>query len=334
MRAIRICDGTVSVDDVPEPVAGPRDVIVRVQACGICGSDLSYVKRGGASHHRGAPMALGHEMSGVVVEAGADVRTVAVGDRVVVHPGDDRTGRTGNGAPAGGLAELLPVRDADDGRILHVPADMDLTYAALAEPVAVGINAAERLELPVGAKVAVIGAGPVGLAALAALLDAGITSVVVVEPGATRRAIALELGAEAALDPSDPALWGTLAELHGMHPEARTPLTQGYVEASGQPSMLAEIIGHAAPRARISMASVHLEDVPVSMLLVMMKELEIRGAFEYPERFDAGLDLLARRDLRPMLTDLLSLEEVAAAMADPAGLRTSGKTMAVLDPAG
>jgi threonine dehydrogenase-like Zn-dependent dehydrogenase len=69
------------------------------------------------------------------------------------------------------------------------------------------------------------------------------------------------------------------------------------------------------------------------MLVVLMKELEIRGAIEYPDRFEDALDLLARRDLSPMLTDLVSLEDAAAALMDPAAMRAAGKTMAIVDGA-
>lgn len=333
MRVIRTHGpGSAAVDQLPDPEAGPRDALVRVHACGVCGTDLGYVRRGGLAGPGPGPMALGHEMSGTVLAVGAEVRSVSVGDRVVVHPGDERIGRIGNGAPEGGLADVLLVRDADRERLLLVPDDMDLTYAALTEPVAVGMHAAERLELPAGATAAVVGCGPVGMAALAALLDAGAESVVVIEPGETRRRIALELGAAAALDPTEPGVWRRLAEVHGTHPTWGTPATSAYVEASGSADMLGQIVANAAPRVRISVPAVHMGDVPISMLLVLMKELEIRGAIEYPDRFADALDLLARRDLSPMLTDLVSLEEAAAGLMDPAALRAAGKTMVVLDP--
>lgn len=331
MRVLRIHEpGRVAIDELPDPSPGPRDVVVRVHACGVCGTDIGYVSRGGLAGP-GEPFALGHEMAGTVVEAGAEVASVGVGDRVVVHPGSEAIGRIGNGAPEGGLADVLLVREADlPERLLRVPDGMDLAYAALTEPVAVGMHAAERLELPPGSTAAIIGCGPVGMAALAALLDAGASSVVAIEPSEPRRRIALELGAVAALDPSEPGVFARLSEVHGSHPDWGTPATSGFVEASGSAAMLTEIIANASPRARISVPAVHMADVPVSMLLVLMKELEIRGAMEYPDRFEDALDLLRRRDLSPMLTNLVTLEEVASALVDPASMRAAGKTMAIL----
>ena len=332
MRVIRTHEpGVVTIDTVPDPEPGAPDVLVRVHACGLCGTDLSYVKHGGVGGPGPEPLALGHELSGVIEAVGTGVDGFAVGDRVVVHPGNDELGRIGNGAPEGGLSDLVLVRQAQ-GRLLRVPEGMDLTYAALTEPVAVGMHAAERLELAPGAKVVVVGCGPVGMAALASLLDAGAASVVAIDPGETRRRIALELGAEAALDPFERGMWKQLSEIHGRHPSG-SPLSNAYIEASGSAEMLNQVISRAAPRSRICVPAVHLQDVTISMLVVLMKELEIRGAIEYPDRFEDALDLLARRDLSPMLTDLVSLEDAAAALMDPAAMRAAGKTMAIVDGA-
>ena len=116
MRQVRVHGpGDVRVDDVGDPEPGPRDVVVDVAACGVCGSDLGYIRLGGLAGPSGSPMPLGHEMSGIVGWVGDEVRGVAVGDRVVVHPGDDELGRIGNGAPEGGLTPRLLVRDAARG---------------------------------------------------------------------------------------------------------------------------------------------------------------------------------------------------------------------------
>lgn len=332
MRALRLHGpDAVRIDEVPVPTPGARDVLVRVHACGICGSDLGYVRRGGLGGPSGQPLPLGHEISGTIVSCGAEVTGWVAGDRVVVHPGDESIGRIGNGGPEGGLADLLLVREAAD-RLLRVPDGMDLTYAALTEPLAVGMHAAERLELGAGDSAVVIGGGPVGMAALIGLLDADLQSVIVVDPGAKRREIALALGAEAALDPNRPDLWEQIVARHGRHDIwSSSPRTNGYVECSGSDDALTSIIANAAPRSRISVPAVHLDDVPISILLVMMKELEIRGAIEYPDRFEDALDLLARRDVSAMVTDLIGLDEVVTGLTDPAGMRAAGKTMVIMD---
>lgn len=164
----------VRVDEVDEPVLGPRDAIVEVSACGICGSDLTFVKLGPFAGRPGVPMPLGHELAGTVSSVGDEVTGHAAGDRVVILPGNNELGRIGCGADEGGLAPLLLVREADV-RLYAVPDGIDLVTAALAEPLAVGMNAVDQADVESGQAVAVFGCGPVGLAAIATLADRGIT---------------------------------------------------------------------------------------------------------------------------------------------------------------
>jgi len=146
MRQVRVHGpDDVRVDDVDPPAPGPRDAVVRVAACGICGTDLGYIHHGGVAGPGPEPMPLGHEIAGVVEWIGVDVEGVARGDRVVVHPGNDELGRIGNGSTEGGLAPELLVREAARGdRLLPVPRDMPLDVAALTEPLNVGMHAVEQ----------------------------------------------------------------------------------------------------------------------------------------------------------------------------------------------
>ncbi|KZS68656.1 hypothetical protein A4G29_13865 [Mycobacterium kansasii] len=122
---------------------GPRDALVEVHACGICGSDLTYIRLGGLAGPGGGPMPLGHEFAGVVRQVGAEVAGVETGQRVVVHPGNDVSGRIGEGSAVGGLADVVLVREAAaGGRLIGVPDGMPMDVAALTEPVAVGMHAA------------------------------------------------------------------------------------------------------------------------------------------------------------------------------------------------
>lgn len=322
--------GVVSVDSVPEPVCGARDVVVEVAACGICGSDLSYIAMGGLAGPNGEPMPLGHEFAGVVREVGAEVTAVAVGDRVVVHPGDDDLGRIGNGSPEGGLAEAVLVREAArGGRLFPVPDDMGLDVAALAEPVAVGMHAAEQSDAQPGDRVAVFGCGPIGLAAIAALADRGLTEIVGIDLSATRRGLAQTLGASATIDPAAHSTWRELSRIHGQLPltYGTAPATEVFIEASGSDSVLTGIIDRARRGARVSVVALHYAPVPVNFINVLMKELTIRGSMEYPDRFSDAIDLLARRDLSALITDRFGLSRIDDALALLAGSRECGKVM-------
>ena len=328
--------GDVRVDDVPEPEPGPGDVVVRVAACGICGSDLSYIRLGGVAGPSGPPMCLGHEVAGTVEDVGAGVTSVHTGDRVVVHPGDDEIGRMGNGGPQGGLTPLLLVPGADRGRLFAVPDELPLDVAAFAEPLAVGMHAAEQADVRPGDGVCVFGCGPIGLAAIAALVDRGHERVVAVDLSPTRLELAGRLGAQAALDPTATDLWAALADLHGTEPFllGPTPATAAFIEASGAPGIIGDVIDHAAVGARLSVVALHHVPVPTNYLMVLMKELTIRGSMEYPDRFADAIDLLVRRDLSALLTHRFPLDRFDDALELLRGSKDCGKVLVAPEPGG
>lgn len=322
--------GAVSLDRVALPACGPRDAVVEIHACGICGSDLTYIRLGGLAGPGGEPMALGHEFAGVVRDVGAEVTDVVVGQRVVVHPGDDDVGRIGGGSPEGGLADAVLVRDAArGGRLFAVPDGMPLDVAALAEPVAVGMHAADQADVAIGDAVAVFGCGPIGLAAIASLADRGVTDIVGIDPSATRRRLAETLGASAVIDPAETKVWRELGRLHGTTALTfgHAPATDAYIEASGSDAVLTGIIDRAGRGARISVVALHYAPVPVNFLNVLMKELTIRGSIEYPARFGDAIDLLARRDLSALITDRFPLSGIRDALEMLAGSKECGKVM-------
>lgn len=321
----------VRVDEVPEPDPGPRDVVVRVAACGICGTDLSYIRLGGLAGPASEPLCLGHEVAGTVEWVGDEVAGAREGDRVVVHPGDDELGRIGNGAPQGGLTPRLHVTEADRGRLHPVPEDLPLDVAALAEPLAVGMHAVDQAEATQGEGVCVLGCGPIGLAAVATLVDRGHDDVVAVDLSPTRLGLARDLGAAAALDPTEVDLWAELASLHGTTPFmlGPTPATGTYIEASGAPSVVGDVIDHARVGAHLAVVAVHHQPIATSYLLVMMKELTIRGSIEYPPRFADAIDLLARRDLSALATHRVPLDRFDEALALVQGSKDAGKVLVI-----
>jgi (R,R)-butanediol dehydrogenase / meso-butanediol dehydrogenase / diacetyl reductase len=322
------------VDDVPAPAPGPRDAVVRVAACGICGTDLSYIKQGGLLGPSGTPMPLGHEMAGVVDWAGPDVEGIEVGARVIVHPGDDEIGRIGNGADEGGLTPLLLVREAARGRRLFpVPDEVPLDVAALAEPLAVGMHAVDQADVAPGDAVAVFGCGPIGLAAIATLRDRGIDRVVGIDVSHRRLELALALGAEAAVDPTAADVWEELAHLHGTVPSlfGPTPATNAFVEATGASRVITDILDHGRPGGRMSVVALHSEPVPTNYLLVLTKQFTIRGSMEYPPRFEDAVELLGRRDLSPMITHRVPLASFDDALALLVSGKDCGKVLVTID---
>lgn len=325
--------GDVRLDDVPDPEPGPRDAVVRVAACGLCGTDLRYVRLGGLAGPTHRPMPLGHEIAGVVERVGREVTGLAPGARVVVHPTAGGNA-IGNGGREGGLAPRLLVRDAAaGGRLFPVPDALPLHLAALCEPLGVGANAVDRAGARPGERVAVFGAGPIGLAAIAALRDRGVDDVVAIDLSPRRLAIAASLGARHGVDASREDPWTRLREIHGTASVLGAPMaaTDAYVEASGAGEVIDGVLRHARAEARLVVVALHDVPRPVPFLLVMLKQLTIRGAMEYPEDFAATLGLLERWDLSALVGHRLPLERFPEALALAGDPASGGKVL--IEPA-
>ena len=321
------------LDDIAEPTPGPRDALVRIAACGICGTDVSYVHMGMTPGH---PIPLGHEMAGFVEWIGDEVPNLRVGDRVAICPSDVGGGAIGTGGGQGGLTPLLHVPDAASGRrLFKVPDDMPLTTAALAEPLAVGMQAVNQSEAKPGERVAVFGCGPIGLMAIATLIDRGVEDVVAIDFSRERLNLAKSLGASNALDPAEVDVWEELKRAHGTAPFmfGPTAATDVFIEASGADSVIGDILSNGRVGGRLVIVALHCRPVPTSFLNLLMKQFTIRGSMEYPERFEDAIELLSRKDLSALITHKLSLEEFGEGLAILEGSKDCGKVMITMGDA-
>jgi threonine dehydrogenase-like Zn-dependent dehydrogenase len=331
MQQVRIHGpGEVRIDEVPSPEPGPRDVVVRVKACGICGSDLGYIADGYAAMPTGQPAPIGHEFAAVVERVGAEVRSVVPGARVVVNP-IAGANDIGNGGDAGAFAPEVLVRDADSGvSLFPIPDALSFEHAALAEPLGVGMHAVEQAEVVAGDKVAIFGAGPIGLMALATLRHRGIEDAVIVDLSDARLEIARKLGASHALHAERDDVWGTLRELHGADLwMGKIPMigTDAYIEASGSAAVLEQMVGQARQGARISLVALHKQPEPVNLILLMAKELTLRGSMAYPDDFTSMIDMLCEVDLSPALTHRFALADFHEALATARNAEVAGKVL-------
>lgn len=218
MKALRLHGpGQLSLDEVPIPVAGAGEVLIKVHRCGICGTDLHIAK--GNFPAPNLPLTLGHEFSGTISNLGAGVELVKDGDNVVVdiNIACGACAFCRKGAKlfcpqirqlgvheAGGIAEYVV---APASNVYVLPTELSLDDAAYVEPLACAIHGQDRLGLQCGSSVLIIGAGPMGLAHAILARMKGASSVIVSEPDAKRRALALQVGADVAIDPlnDDPA---------------------------------------------------------------------------------------------------------------------------------
>ncbi|MGE2724851.1 zinc-dependent alcohol dehydrogenase [Mycolicibacterium pulveris] len=287
--------GTTAIIDVPTPQAGPDDVLVRIRACGICGSDTFYISIGGLPPHQGS-MPLGHEPAGEVVAVGENVTGVEVGDRVVVNPMAVPDDIIGNGGSAGALADYLLVKNAVRGHSIEViPDHVPYQVAALNEPMAVARHAVNQVAPKPTDRVAVFGAGPIGLGATIALKSLGVEHVAVIDLLQTRLDKAMKVGADAVINSADEDVVARLIELHGAG-ESIWPGKSGtdiYLDAAGASEVVTTALAAAQRGATLGIVGVHKEPVSVDFMNVMSNELTIVGSMGYPnEIFEVTKDII------------------------------------------
>lgn len=321
--------GDVRLDEAPMPEPGPRDVLVRVSACGICGSDVGYASLGGVAGPTLRPMPLGHELAGVVGFVGKEVRGIQTGARVVVDPlcaGN----QIGNGGAEGGFTSHLLVRNAADGGCLvPIPDSLPFELAALAEPLGVGMQAVNRAAVTKQDRVVVFGAGPIGLAAIATMKYRGIEDVVAVDLSDTRLALAREFGARETLNPGRGSVWKGIRELHGTSPVLGAAMvgTDVYIEATGVSAIIEGVPASARSEARLAVVGLHRSAVPVNFLLVMMKQMTIVGSMAQPDDWNDMIEMLDETDLSPMITHRFSLDQFDQSLAIAQDPNAGGKVM-------
>ncbi|GFG97405.1 zinc-dependent alcohol dehydrogenase [Mycobacterium timonense] len=288
--------GKAEVLDAERPTVGPNDVLVRMRACGICGSDAFYITIGGLPPRQGHTP-LGHEPAGEIAEVGERVSGLAVGDHVVINPMAAPSGIIGNGGPSGALADYLLIENAVRGTSLEViPDHIPWEVAALNEPMAVARHGANRCRPKPSDKVVVFGAGPIGLGATLAFKSLGVSHVVVVDLLPGRLDKALQVGADAVINSADEDVVARLIELHGAG-ESMYPGKAGtniYLDAAGVPAVVNTALAAAQRGATVGIVGVHKEPVPVDLINVMSNEITLLGSMGYPDEiFEVTEDLVA-----------------------------------------
>ena len=328
--------GVVSILEVEKPVVGPRDVLVRIRACGICGSDSFYIQMGGAPPAF-VETPLGHEPAGEVEAVGAEVVGAAVGDHVVINPmGVD--GVIGNGGPRGALADFLLLREAVDGRDFRViPADIPWAVAALNEPMAVSLHGVNRSGAGVGTKAVVFGAGPIGLGAAIGLSAKGASHVVVVDVVPERLEKALAVGADAVINSAEEDVTARLIELQGEVPgfygAPPRPATDVYIDAAGAPAVFQTVMQSVKHGAVYSIVAIYKHPVELDLQQALTSEVDIRLSMGYPTEIFEVTDSIIRdwQKYQHIISDLVPFSDVEAALKLAATPGAADKVVVTFD---
>lgn len=291
---------SVVVEEVPRPAPGPGEVLVAVRSCGICGSDLHW-------WHGDMPapgVCPGHEIAGVVAATGPGVTRLKDGDRVALEgmascgecraclAGDyhvcPRVGFLGMTVP-GGLADylVLPARHA-----FPIPARIDFPTAALSEPLAVAVHGVRIAGLAIGQRVAVLGAGTIGLMAIVAARAGGAGEIVATARRPQQKAAALALGADRVVHPDD---------LDGLLGDALEQPIDLVVETVGGAADTLQTAALACrPGGTVCLLGVYTRAPVFPAVFAVVKELRIMGSIVYNRAgaradFEIVQDILARQ---------------------------------------
>lgn len=321
----------IRLEERPVPTPAPDEVLVRITAVGVCGSDAHYYREGRIGDHIvNGPLVLGHEAAGVIVAVGSTVADTRIGQRVSIEPqrpdptsAQSREGRY-NLCPAmeffatppidGALAEYVLIQSV----FAHsVPDEITDEAAALFEPLSVGIASAQKARISAGSSVLIAGAGPVGLVTAQVARAFGATEVIVSDIDASRRANAASFGATQVLDPAVD--------------DVRALEVDSFIDASGAARAVVDGIHSVRPAGTVVLVGMGGSDYAVPISVIQNRELVLTGVFRYANTWPIAraLVLAGLVDLDSMVTARFGLDGVEDALnAD----KESGSIKAVVIP--
>jgi len=313
----------LEVTDMPTPEVNPRDVLVRVKACGICGSDVHGYD--GSSGRRIPPLVMGHEASGIVEAVGSDVEAITPGMRVTFdsmvscgrchfcHRGemnlcDNRRVlgvSCGEYRQHGAYAEYIAV---PENIVYPLPDEVSFEQAAMIEPVSVAVHAANRTPVELGDSAVVVGTGMIGLLVVQTLRLAGCGTIIAVDLDDQKLELAQQLGADHGLNAKGCDIAAEVAKLTAgrgadiaVEVVGATPTVQTAL-ASVRKGGTLTLVGNLAPQV----------DLPLQS--VVTREITVLGSCASSGEYPACINLLARGAIRvePLITARTALDETPA----------------------
>lgn len=308
--------------DLPMEV-GPGMVKIAIHTVGVCGSDVHYYTHGKIGPFVvNAPMVLGHEAAGTIVEVGEGVTHLKVGDRVCMEPGvpdpNSRASRLGmyNVDPAVSFWATPPIHGVLTPEVVHpanytfkLPDNVSFAEGAMVEPFAVGMQAATKAKITPGDTAVVLGAGPIGTMVALAALAGGCARVIVADLAQPKLDIAAQYQGVIPVN---------IREKNIVEEVAR--LTDGWgadvvFECSGSPQAWKTIMQLPRPGGAIVAVGLPVDPVAVDIAGASVKELRIENVFRYAHQYDRAIALIAsgKVDLKPLISETFAFENSIAA---------------------
>jgi len=314
--AILTSPRSMSYAPVPVPHLDPDQVLVRVSAVGVCGSDVHYYEHGRIGPYVvESPLVLGHELSGRIEEVGADIDPSRVGERVAIEPQrpcrvchECKSGRY-NLCPAMEFFATPPIDGAFSEFVaiqsdfaFDIPDSVSDEAAALMEPLSVGIWACKRAEVGPGSRVLVAGAGPIGIIVAQTARAFGASEVIVTDIDAGRREFALGHGASRVLDPATDSLEGLDVD--------------AFIDATGAAPAVRSGIKAVRPAGRVILVGLGNDDVELPVSFIQNREIWVSGVFRYANTWPLAIELVAsgRVDLDALVTARFGLADAERAL--------------------
>lgn len=322
--------GDVRTDTVPVTPLGDDQVLVRIAAVGVCGSDVHYFHEGriGPFVVEG-PLILGHESAGTIVAVGSSVSASRVGERVSIEP--QRACRTcvqckrgrynlcsrmefyATPPIDGAFAEFAAIQ-ADYA--YPIPDTMSFEAAALCEPLSVGIWSNQKAGTAPGSRILIAGAGPIGIVVAQVARAFGAAEVIVSDPVEERREVALRFGATRTIDPLADDISALSLDV------------DAFIDASGAQPAIRSGIQAVAPAGRVVLVGMGADDVVLPVSRIQSRELIVTGVFRYANTWPLAIELASsgKVDLDALVTGHYGLADVEAALK-AAGLPSTMKVI-------
>ncbi|KRT82776.1 hypothetical protein AMK59_4469, partial [Oryctes borbonicus] len=310
------------LEQTPIPVPNDDQVLLRMEAVGICGSDVHYLVKGYIGHFvLRQPMVIGHEAAGTVVEVGKNVKNLKPGDRVAIEPGVScrRCSYCKEGRyhlcpdmvfcatpPVHGNLARYYVHDADF--CFKLPDHVSFEEGAVLEPLSVGVHGCKRAGVGVGSIVLVLGAGPIGLVTMLAAKAFGASTVLITDILQRRLDLAKEMGADHTLlvdkNVSDEEIIKQVVEKLGGQPTIS-------MDCSGAEQSVRIAIQATKSGGCALLIGMGLSEMTVPLANALIREVDIRGVFRYCNDYPTSLDLIAtgKINVKPLITHHYTLEQ-------------------------